>query len=251
MTLQIGLIILQTFAALLAVLSPRIPVLKRRSKMVTVIAVALIVIVAIFQLTDRYQASQKAAEEATIGQLDFGSKINWVALGSSGARFDPSFLSNILARSPLKNDLRLRHQNGTLLVSCIIRGSDGLVIAEITDNQWLLRPSRHWDRNYTNDALEVKGPTGEVVLQVWTTEDTVRINMKLFTRDGLLMYMGDSGDMALYSKELRGYTNAVFYFQVDKSKLVRVPTIWPIFMYPSDKYLGKIAPVSSRRLFRN
>ena len=251
MTLQIGLIILQMSIALLAVLSLCIPVLKRKRKLMIVITVALIVIVAIFQLAERYQASQKAAEEATIGQFDFDPHINWVALGNSGARFHPPLLSYMLANSQLKDDLRLRQQNGTLLVSCIIRGSDGLVIAEIKDNQWLLRPSRHWDRNYTKDALEVKGPTGEVVLQIWTTEDTVRINVKLFTKDGLLMYMGDSGDMAVYDKKLHDFQNAVFFFQVNKSEPVRAPTIWPIFLYPSDKYLGKFAPVSQRRLFRN
>jgi hypothetical protein len=47
-------------------------------------------------------------------------------------------------------------------------------VAELIRNDWKTSPSA-WDRNYTDDALEVRNAQGRVVLQVKVIQNTIQL----------------------------------------------------------------------------
>lgn len=65
--------------------------------------------------------------------------------------------------------------DGNIKVSTRITDSDGNLIAKIVRNEWKVFPGRSWDRNYSDDALEVRDSRGLVVLQVRTYPDRIQI----------------------------------------------------------------------------
>ena len=51
--------------------------------------------------------------------------------------------------------------DGKLMVSTMIRDSSGNVLAELRRNEWKVAPPpKTWDRNYTDNALEVVNAEG-------------------------------------------------------------------------------------------
>jgi hypothetical protein len=72
------------------------------------------------------------------------------------------------------NDKRV---NDKLLLSTTVRDRAGNLVVEIVDNRWTVSPSKTncWDKNYTDDSLEVKDGRGRVVLQVRLLPDRVQL----------------------------------------------------------------------------
>lgn len=58
-------------------------------------------------------------------------------------------------------------------MSLVIRDRSGRLVAEIVNNEWKVNPQNAWDRNYSADALEVRDPTGDIVLQVKALADRI------------------------------------------------------------------------------
>jgi hypothetical protein len=114
-----------------------------------------------------------------------------------------------------------------VLVSTIIRDRSGAVVAEIVRNEWKVNSGNVWDRNYSRNALEVRGPTGDVVLQVRLVKDRVQLQAKIYTSEGL--------GMALVKVPGRG--GAIEYGRPNQPL---ESIISPIFKYPSDLHLGEL-----------
>lgn len=71
--------------------------------------------------------------------------------------------------------LTVERSGGRLAVSTSIRNSSGKLITEITKNDWSVRPSLAWDKNFNDHALEVIDESGNVVLQVAFLPDRVQV----------------------------------------------------------------------------
>lgn len=82
------------------------------------------------------------------------------------ARFIIDSPDNVFLREGDQPLLSLKIENGKLLVGTIIRNSKGEIIAELSNNEWKLNRDSIFDRNYNDNALEVRDKTGNIVLQV-------------------------------------------------------------------------------------
>ena len=143
-----------------------------------------------------------------------------------------------------------------LKVSCRIRDSKGELIAEIIGNEWKVKQSNAWDRNFNINALEVKDERGDVVLQVVLKEGYIQFAAKMYSSSGEGFAIGSSVFTEEdFLKHEQGELKIVA--PVDGPKEVSVgdvtgvleirPTgiplelfIEPIFKYPSDLHLGEL-----------
>jgi hypothetical protein len=66
--------------------------------------------------------------------------------------------------------------NDKILVSTQLRDENDKLVAELEKNEWkVTMPPTTWDRNYTDNSLEVKDARGDVILQVSVLPGIVRI----------------------------------------------------------------------------
>lgn len=130
------------------------------------------------------------------------------------------------------SELTIEQQGSKLLVSTKIRdkSSKGLV-AELFRNEWKVYPTA-WDRNYTNDALEVRNADGDVVLQIRLLPDRIQLQGEWWGPDGRGVRIAkctDSKDGSI------GGCLVVMTPQYHPKE----PVIQPIFEYPSELHLGE------------
>ena len=123
--------------------------------------------------------------------------------------------------------LVVEREGDQVLVSTTIRDKDGRMVAEITRNEWKVNPNSSWDRNYSRSAMEVRDPTGDVVLQVRLVEDRVQLQAKVHSSDGSTI---------LFVKKPGGVG---FVGRADPNKPLEA-VIVPIFRYPSEAHLGEM-----------
>jgi hypothetical protein len=66
-------------------------------------------------------------------------------------------------------------KRGKIYVSTKTKEESGNVLVELVRNRWRAGPSpTTWDRNYNRNALEVKDPAGNIVLQIKVLHDYER-----------------------------------------------------------------------------
>ena len=121
-----------------------------------------------------------------------------------------------------------------LIVSATIRNKDGQIVAEIIQNEWKVNPQNSWDRNYTKNALEVRDPSGDIVLQVRLVEDRVQFQAKMYAsnKTGIAFVKGPGGGYIERSTPERPFRSIIS----------------PIFKYPSDIHFGELIdnPIESQ-----
>src|SRR6266850_689260 len=145
-----------------------------------------------------------------------GTKISWT--GGKGPIFT-------IAGSKLL----IRRENGKLLLSVDVRErGSGAVVVNITDNRWTISSAQNvsWDHNYTRNALEVKDGRGRVVLQVVLMPESVRFQGEWWHEDG------NGGRVVRPYPYDPVKTGPVFVIMTPVYH-PDVPTIEPIFKYPS------------------
>jgi len=180
---------------------------------------------------------QEDAKQAYTGVLKSDSKVLLDAkknifpkleLGDGGAIFEyrgpeNTPLFNILEDSYITISIEDRQ----LKVSVKIRDKNG-IIAELVKNEWKVNPNNTFDRNYSNDALEVKDNDGDIVLQLKLVGDRVQFQGKFYDSTGK--------GVGLY-KDSSGVGGVMEMTSPTQSRLKR--TINPIFRYPSNLHLGE------------
>jgi hypothetical protein len=133
------------------------------------------------------------------------------------------------------SQLKVEMINGKIMFSTKITDQSGNLVAELIRNEWKVDPSRSWDRNYSDDAIEVKDPAGWTVLQVRVFKDVMQIQggwWAKFPKPSGPMYqmfvlkdpMSDRAMIKFFSPE----TGCCF------------PDIVPIFKYPGALHLGEM-----------
>jgi hypothetical protein len=171
----------------------------------------------------------KAAMSGILRSTNDVSNTTAPIISAGGARFiiwDPNgvFLSE--GTNPL---VWLHINNGKLAVSANIRNENGELVAELRDNEWTLNKNLIFDRNYTNQALEVRERSGKVILQV-AILPVENLGEIIYFAGILRCSNGRTLEIA------NGQTGAVFEFQ-PPHKPSQI-TINPIFKYPSDLHFG-------------
>jgi hypothetical protein len=114
-----------------------------------------------------------------------------------------------------------RDNHGNIQFSTVIRDKTGNLVVEVKKNRWEVSNSKQacWDKNYTDDALEVKDGRGRVVLQVQLLPNGVRLQGEWHDEHGQLM--------ATFTDD----------------RFTEDDGIAPLFKYPSSDYWGeKITP---------
>src|SRR5207253_2723448 len=100
-----------------------------------------------------------------------GTLFNWIG-GKPDFRFLTGGPGTRTTWTPFSSTLNLRRVNGELLLTVQIRDWHGNTVVDIVDNNWTI--SSHgasWEKNYTDNALEVLDERKRVVLQVQVYDD--------------------------------------------------------------------------------
>jgi hypothetical protein len=155
-------------------------------------------------------------------------------IGTSGAVFNYAGPEG----SPLfaifnKYDITMEMIDGKLKVSTKVGNDKGDLLAEIIRNEWKVAPPPStFDRNYSDDALEVRAANGRIVLQVRVLPDRVQLQGEWWDSPTVGLRLVKSNDPAHPGALIMRFGPGV---------PPGPPDIVPMFMYPSDLHLGEIA----------
>jgi hypothetical protein len=145
-------------------------------------------------------------------------------LGETGVSFIWTGKSNSL----ISNDydkIKIVRVGNEIKLSVTVRDRFDNLIVEIVDNVWRVSKSETdcWDKNYTDDSLEVKDGRGRVVLQVRLLPDRVQMQVEWPTQGGRYMDNVIHQGKPFYTPE---------------------EGIRPRFQYPSSEHWGELDPNS-------
>jgi hypothetical protein len=127
------------------------------------------------------------------------------------------------------NSLIISEDNGHLKVSLLIRDQTGTVVARIIENEWQVsHPPGIFDRNYTNDTLEIINNSGEVFLQIRLLADRVQLNGVFYNSEG-------------YGIEVYPHpeTKGKWRMHILAPETKRRYELKPLFKYPSELHFGE------------
>jgi hypothetical protein len=169
------------------------------------------------------------------GHLQPGAQIQ---IGRSHVIFMESVFPDAL--SAMRGDrFTIEKIDGKLLVSTMIRDSSGSVLAELRRNEWKVAPPpKTWDRNYTDNALEVVNAEGYVVLQIKLLENIVQLQGSWWVDLGLPNGKRRVVIREAPPSEMQGNFSAQILLCAPAD--VACGQIEPIFEYPSDLHLGEL-----------
>lgn len=168
-----------------------------------------------------------------------------IEIGDSGAQLwflttDEDAIAGWLKRFLVGFSLRLgTGPNGQLLVSAIIRDDTGRAVATLDNNEWTdAGHPQAWDRNYTNDALEVIGPGDSVVLQIRLLPDRIQLQGESWDSSGRGVRITEARD----SENGKRYGAIVYLVKGAGAGPcnARLP-IRPMFQYPSRSHFHEYA----------
>jgi hypothetical protein len=127
-------------------------------------------------------------------------------------------------------DITVEHIDGAVKVSTTLRSRTDHLLVELIRNEWKVSPPpATWDRNYSDDALEVKGPDGNIVLQIKALPDHIQLQGEWWNEDGTvgMRLVGNKGAPGIM-------------LQLIPTDLRSDLTIKPMFKYPGDQHLGEL-----------
>lgn len=128
--------------------------------------------------------------------------------------------------------LQVRIEDKQIKVSASVTDYNNELVATIIDNEWKVNPNKSFDRNYSNDAFEVKDNKGKVVLQIKLTEKILQFQGILYDpKKGLLWLVAQ--------RERDGRMNG--FMEIQKPGESFSYSISPIFKYPGNLHLGEYA----------
>ena len=199
-------------------------------------SIIVTLIMAVATIVWRYHDRTHAT---TSGTISVTATANQAAVMIGGTRFLINTKRGVLfAEGPNESSLlAIRLEGDKLLVSTHIFDDSGNLIAELKDNVWNHQPRPAiFDRNYTNNTLEIRGPTGDVVLQVASLGKDVYFAGVLQCKSGsrITITPDPVSGGAVLGRVPRGSASAF--------------SIEPICDYPSDLHLGSCPGLSSLKI---
>jgi len=184
----------------------------------SIIALALTVTALVFYFHDK-----KINATSGLIEADGIAKRKYIALG--GALFSIDSPDNVFLRDGVKPQISLRVENQKLFVSSTVRDGNGEIIAELRDNEWDLNEGFYVDRNYTDQILEVRANSGDVILQVENFGEVIRIAGVFNCKNGHRFALAPFGKFG-----------AMIVPEYQENQLDGI--IDPICDYPSNLHLG-------------
>jgi hypothetical protein len=130
-----------------------------------------------------------------------------------------------------KRGLEVKLINGQIYVSISVADSQGNIIAEVKDNEWI-KSTRAVDRNYSSDSFEVKDEKGRVVLQIRLKENVLQFQGILYDPEKNLLWL-------IAQRERDGRMDG--FIEVQEPGKSFSYAILPIFKYPANEHLGELA----------
>jgi hypothetical protein len=200
---------------------PSLDWIPRRNRWVAVFVIPLITGWLCLPLIESTYMEEHAAH--TTGELrpspDFivpgdTSNNTWVQVGNGGMKLGTQTLGNLFGIGP--DAIRIRKENGKVLFSTTIRYEAGRTVVEIIDNHWRTGSSDLcWDKNYNDNALEVKDVGHRIVLQVRLMQDGAQLQGEWRNNHGVSVTLDD--------------------------KVNSATGIIPMFKYPSELHWGELS----------
>jgi hypothetical protein len=130
-------------------------------------------------------------------------------------------------------DLTIEQIDRTVRVSTKVVNRDGNVVAELYRNEWKVAPPPlSWDRNYTDDALEVISQSGDVILQVRLLPDRVQLQ-------GEWWHDHINGVRLAGSHRFPENCGIIVFGPIFKPE--QTTPIERMFRYPSDMHFGELS----------
>jgi hypothetical protein len=131
--------------------------------------------------------------------------------------------------------LRIERGKNGMEISTPVLDRSGKKIASIEKNHWTVAAQPEiWDKNYTDNALEIKDSRGEVVLQLRFLPDRLQIAAEW--RD----QFGRGQEWAKCAAALdKPKTGCIIPWGDARTELQNEVAIEPIFQYPSSEHLGE------------
>lgn len=171
-------------------------------------------------------------EHAQVGVISspVSAQVRYLSVGSTRFKIDSP--DGVFLKDGELPILTLGLKSGKLLVSTTIRDAKGEMVAELRNNEWQTNKNSIFDRNYTDNALEVRDQNGKVALQV--------------------VHFGDTIHLAGIFRCRSGWTN-VFCPVPEGGAVIDIKppgqepqhSITPIFEYPSELHFGSCPGLSS------
>jgi hypothetical protein len=129
----------------------------------TVVGLILAIAVPLWQHREVVKTERKTARSGQLAPAD-PPAIEILRIGGFNYAL-PQREVTVLADSTGEPLLKINLTENRLLVDAVIRDRNGQLVATMRRNEWDVGPLAY-DRNYTDQVLEVLGTTGEVVTQV-------------------------------------------------------------------------------------
>lgn len=118
-----------------------------------------------------------------------------VEIGRSGTGFTPAQLVHApIFEHFVRTGLVVEIVDGALKVSTTITDAAGRVAGELVHNEWAdAAASSAWNRTYSENALEIRDPTGRIVLQLELGADRIHLQGEWWRDDvaGARLVEGD------------------------------------------------------------
>jgi hypothetical protein len=165
-----------------------------------------------------------------------GGAVPILEIGDSGVIFVFTGLQGTRALDIFKKyPLTIESIGGRLQVSTEIKDKDGKPVATLTHNEWqAAHPPQSWDRNYTDDTLEVKDAWDHIVLQVRALPDRIQLQGEWWEK-------GEGFRLVKTVDPCSGKTGGLFV-PLTKDNDHDEARIEPLFEYPSELHFGQLKP---------
>lgn len=116
-----------------------------------------------------------------------------------------------------------------LFVSTRVKNKDGDQLVEVIRNEWKIAPPpQTWDRNYSENAFELKDARGKIVLQIVLLSDRIQLQGEWWVTPIEGLRIASTG-------KNKGGT----FFYITPKHPTPSTEIQPIFKYPSSKHFGE------------
>jgi hypothetical protein len=130
----------------------------------------------------------------------------------------------------LESFLKISKKNNKYVVDSEVRDELGNLVISIKNNEWMVPKSGIWDKNYTTNSIEVMDAHGRVVLQITLLSDRVKVQGEWRDSDGN------------YTRLVQTPSGAEMGIKRPLGEVFKMPKICPIFLYPSSRHWGELAP---------
>jgi hypothetical protein len=205
--------------------------------------VLMLLFVVVFSQTARTQWREEKASVLSGELCSFRSfsgicytpPVPIIEIADSGTKFIWGS-SNPMEMGEFAHNVGFRIENGRhgIELSTPVLDRSGKKIANIEKNHWTVMPQPGiWDKNYTENALEIKDSREQVVLQIRFLSDRIQIAAEW--RD----QFGRGQEWSKCPNSTKDHASCISPWGSPQTELQNELIIEPIFKYPSSEYWGE------------